>query len=136
MDIPSCEAIEDALVEYSGTVLVVSHDRYLLDKVATSVVEVRDQGLHRFPGGFSEYWAWRKRRESPVLPAVAASERQPNEPPMEARIERLEHEKVDLERQVSQALQAGDRTAERRNTARLHRVVRQIDRLYAEWAGS
>ncbi len=90
MDIPSCEAIEDALVDYSGTVLVVSHDRYLLDKVATAVVEVRDQGLHRFPGGFSEYWAWRKGRESPVVPASDGRKRQPAEPPMEARIERLE----------------------------------------------
>ena len=53
---------------------------------------------------------------------------------MEARIERLENEKKDLERQFSQALQSGDRTAERRHTARLHRVVRQIDQLYEEWA--
>ena len=136
MDIPSCEAIEDALVDYSGTVLVVSHDRYLLDKVATAVVEVRDHGLHRFAGGFSEYWAWRKRRDSPVVPARAGRERQPAEPPMEARIERLENEKQELERQVSHALQSGDRTAERRHTARLHRVVRHIDRLYEEWAGS
>ena len=136
MDIPSCEAIEDALADYSGTVLVVSHDRYLLDKVATAVVEVRDQGLHRFPGGFSEYWVWRKRLDRPALPAVAKPERQPADPPMEARIERLESEKQELERQVSQALQSGDRTAERRHTARLHRVVRQIDRLYEEWAAT
>ena len=60
MDIPSCEAIEDALLAYTGTVLLVSHDRYLLDKVASAVVEVRAQGLHRFAGGFSEYWAQRK----------------------------------------------------------------------------
>ena len=68
MDIPSCEAIEDALLEFTGTVLLVSHDRYLLDSVATAVVEVRGQGLHRFPGGFSEYWAERKPR-----PPVAAA---------------------------------------------------------------
>ena len=136
MDIPSCEAIEDALVDYSGTVLVVSHDRYLLDKVATAVVEVRDHGLHRFVGGFSEYWAWRKRRESPAVRAGDGRKRKPIEPSTEARIERLESEKQELERQVSEALQSGDRTAERRHTARLQRVVRQIDRLYEEWAGS
>ena len=39
MDIPSCEAIEDALLAFTGTVLLVSHDRYLLDNVATAVVE-------------------------------------------------------------------------------------------------
>ena len=51
MDIPSCEAIEDALLAFTGTVLLVSHDRYLLDSIATAVVEVRDQGLHRFAVG-------------------------------------------------------------------------------------
>ena len=42
LDIPACEAIEDALADFKGTVLVVSHDRYFLDKVAGRVVEVKD----------------------------------------------------------------------------------------------
>ena len=135
MDIPSCEAIEDALLEFTGTVLLVSHDRYLLDSIATAVVEVRDQGLHRFAGGFSEYWAERKRRR-PVAAAADAGGRQAPQQSLEARIERLESEKVELERQVMRALQSGDRTLERRYAARLRRVVRQVERLYEEWAGS
>ena len=135
MDILSCEAIEDALLEFTGTVLLVSHDRYLLDSVATAVVEVRDQGLHRFAGGFSEYWAERKRRR-PSAVVADGSRRQVPEQPLEARIERLESEKVELERQVTRALQSGDRTLERRYAARLRRVVRQVERLYEEWAGS
>ena len=135
MDIPSCEAIEDALLAFTGTVLLVSHDRYLLDSVATAVVEVRGQGLHRFAGGFSEYWAERKPRR-PAAAAAGAGRRQVPEQPLEARIERLESEKVELERQVTRALQSGDRTLERRYAARLRRVVRQVERLYEQWAGN
>ena len=134
MDIPSCEAIEDALLAFTGTVLLVSHDRYLLDSIATAVVEVRDQGLHRFAGGFSEYWAERKRQRARA--AAAEGPRQVKEQPLEARIERLESEKVELERQVTRALQSGDRTQERRHAARLRRVVRQVERLYKEWAAT
>ena len=132
MDIPSCEAIEDALLEFTGTVLLVSHDRYLLDSIATAVVEVRDQGLHRFAGGFSEYWAERKRRR-PVAATADGGDREVPQQSPEARIERLESEKLELERQVTRALQSGDRTLERRYAARLRRVVRQVERLYEEW---
>ena len=135
MDIPSCEAIEDALLAFTGTVLLVSHDRYLLDSIATAVVEVRDQGLHRFAGGFSEFWAERKRRRVEARGAESRHRQVPEEP-LEARIERLESEKVALERQVTRALQSGDRTLERRHAARLRRVVRQVERLYEEWAAT
>ena len=135
MDIPSCEAIEDALLAFTGTVLLVSHERYLLDNVAAAVVAVRGQRLHRFAGGFSEHWAERKRRR-PAAAAADAGRRQVPEPPLEARIERLESEKVELERQVTRALQSGDRTLERRYAARLRRVVRQVERLYEQWASN
>ena len=135
MDIPSCEAIEDALLAFTGTVLLVSHDRYLLDSIATAVVEVRDHGLHRFAGGFSEFWAERKRWRVEARGAESGHRQVPGEP-LEARIERLESEKVALERQVTRALQSGDRTLERRHAARLRRVVRQVERLYEEWAAT
>ena len=135
MDIPSCEAIEDALLAFTGTVLLVSHDRYLLDSIATAVVEVRDQRLYRFAGGFSEFWAERMRWRAEARGAKSAHRQVPQEP-LEARIERLESEKVALERQVTRALQSGDRTLERRHAARLRRVVRQVERLYEEWAAT
>jgi ATP-binding cassette subfamily F protein 3 len=55
LDIPSCEELEAALLQYEGTILVISHDRYFLDKVADRIVEL-DAGLVRdYPGGFSYY---------------------------------------------------------------------------------
>jgi len=61
LDIPAREAVEDALCEFAGTILVVSHDRYLLDAVVDRVVELRDLGLQTYPGGFTEFWAKRGR---------------------------------------------------------------------------
>jgi ATP-binding cassette subfamily F protein 3 len=46
LDIPSRERFEQALAGFSGTVLAVLHDRYLIDRLATRVVELRDGKLH------------------------------------------------------------------------------------------
>ncbi|MDR0596246.1 MAG: ABC-F family ATP-binding cassette domain-containing protein [Clostridiales Family XIII bacterium] len=55
LDIPSREAVEDALLGYSGTVLVVSHDRYFLNKVPTQIAELTPQGLVFYPGNYDYY---------------------------------------------------------------------------------
>jgi ATP-binding cassette subfamily F protein 3 len=55
LDIPSKEVVEDYLSDYPGTVLVVSHDRYFLDKVADRVVELEDGRLWDYPGNYSYY---------------------------------------------------------------------------------
>ena len=56
MDIPAREAIEEALYDYEGTILVVSHDHYFLDKIIGRVVELENRNLVSFEGNFSEYW--------------------------------------------------------------------------------
>jgi len=48
MDIVSCEAIEESLAAFPGTILVVSHDRYFLDKIATTIVQIEDCGFRRY----------------------------------------------------------------------------------------
>ena len=60
LDIESREAVEEALREFSGTVLVVSHDRYFLDGVVTRIVEVDGCAFANYPGTFSEYWRHRR----------------------------------------------------------------------------
>ena len=54
LDIPSREAVEEALREYTGSLIVVTHDRYLLDAVCTKVGELRDGKLAVFNGTYSE----------------------------------------------------------------------------------
>ena len=55
LDIPSRLALEDALEAYEGTVLLVSHDRYVLDRVVDKIVEIKDGGAKIFLGGYSHY---------------------------------------------------------------------------------
>src|SRR5262249_35437158 len=69
LDIPAREVLEEALKAYQGSVLIASHDRYLLDRVATRIVEVGDGRLTSFPGNYSRY---RERREALAAQGVAA----------------------------------------------------------------
>lgn len=55
LDIPAREAVEEALCEFDGTVLAVSHDRYFLDAVATRIACVDSLGFESYPGGFTEF---------------------------------------------------------------------------------
>ena len=56
LDIPTREAVEEALADFEGTVLVVSHDRYFLEKVADRVIFIANKHLSEYEGGFAEYW--------------------------------------------------------------------------------
>ena len=55
LDIAAAEVLESALEEFTGTVIVVSHDRYFLDRVADRIVAIEDGRLRVFEGGYSAY---------------------------------------------------------------------------------
>jgi ATP-binding cassette subfamily F protein 3 len=55
LDIPSAEVLEEALVDFDGTVLVISHDRYFLDRVADHILELDARGLQEYTGNYSDY---------------------------------------------------------------------------------
>ena len=55
LDIPSVEVLEDALDEFVGTALMISHDRYFLDQTVDRVVELRNGQLKAYAGGYTEY---------------------------------------------------------------------------------
>ncbi len=57
LDIASIEVLEETLDEFVGTVLVVSHDRYFLDRVVDRVIELKDGHLAEFSGGYTDYLA-------------------------------------------------------------------------------
>ena len=88
LDLESIEALVEALEEYKGTLIFVSHDRWFVDKLATRVIEIRPDGLNDFAGTFREYLerqgddhldaeqvalAARARKSEAPKPAVAAS---------------------------------------------------------------
>jgi len=55
LDIPAREALQEVLEAFAGTILLVSHDRYLIDRLATQVWELRDGKLNLFQGPYREY---------------------------------------------------------------------------------
>ncbi|MBK9053513.1 MAG: ABC-F family ATP-binding cassette domain-containing protein [Chloroflexi bacterium] len=57
LDITSIEVLEETLEEFVGTVIVISHDRYFLDKAVDRVIELRDGSLREFAGGYTDYIA-------------------------------------------------------------------------------
>ncbi len=55
LDIPSKEILEDALKDYAGTVLYVSHDRYFINKTATRILELREKVLTNYKGNYDYF---------------------------------------------------------------------------------
>lgn len=55
LDIESKEILEDALSDFSGTILFISHDRYFINKLATKVVEMKEDGSHTYSGNYDDY---------------------------------------------------------------------------------
>ena len=64
LDLPSCEVLENALDEFEGTILVVSHDRYFLDRVVERIVELEEGTLAEYPGDYTYYRQEKARREA------------------------------------------------------------------------
>jgi ATP-binding cassette subfamily F protein 3 len=64
LDLPSCEVLEGALDDFEGTVLVISHDRYFLNRVVDRIVELQDGALVEYPGDYTYYLEESRRRSS------------------------------------------------------------------------
>jgi len=74
LDLASKEALENALLHYDGTLLLISHDRYFLDKLVHRVIEIRDKQLYEYAGNYSYYL---QRREQEAEEAVESEEKAP-----------------------------------------------------------
>ncbi len=55
LDIPSCEVLEDALLDFHGTIFAVSHDRYFLDRIVDRIIELYGRGASEHLGNYSDY---------------------------------------------------------------------------------
>jgi ATP-binding cassette subfamily F protein 3 len=113
LDLESREALEAALEAFPGTVLLVSHDRALLDAVAQRTLAIEDGGLDSYSGGWADYVRERDERATLPGPAKAAKPKRARPKPVESRrpseLERIEAEiaaaeatVADLERQLAE----------------------------------
>jgi ATP-binding cassette subfamily F protein 3 len=78
LDMRAKDVLLTALQEFTGTVVFVSHDRYFIDKLATSVFEVADGGVHIFPGNYEDYQ--RRKNATPAAPPPAPGPQQKSRP--------------------------------------------------------
>jgi ATP-binding cassette ChvD family protein len=61
LDVETLRALENAILEFPGCVMVISHDRWFLDRVATHILDYRDEGkVNFFEGNYNDYEAWLK----------------------------------------------------------------------------
>ncbi len=147
LDLESREALEDALTAFGGTVLLISHDRALLEAVGSRTIVIEERRLRSHDGGWAEYRAEvdsaRIERESAARRAKRGREASKPAGPSKNRLAdaaRLERE-VEAAEAALQALEDEladparwtdpDRAAE--SSARHERARRELDDLYARW---
>ena len=148
MDIPSQEAVEEALEDFQGTLLIVSHDRYFLDKLAERVVEIRDRKILSHPGGFSEFWQSTRPADARVVGRVSRRRRR-SEPDrvrrahdrqaqadLERRIQEAEARKLHLENEMAQAFANRQMRQGRRAQRQLERLTAELQGMYDRWVES
>lgn len=156
LDVETLELLEELLVEYQGTLLLVSHDRAFLDNVVTSTLVFEGDGrIGEYVGGYRDWQAW-KARQKPAAPATTADKPEPKpatrpgransdrkrsykeQRELEAlpgRIEELEARQGELQEQVADPAfykQAGEAIAA--TLAELDRINQDLEAAYDRWA--
>src|SRR5262245_14388449 len=78
LDMDSKDVLLDALEDFGGTLILVSHDRYFIDKLATKIIDVGGGQARVYPGGYEDYrWSLAKRAEEAEAKAAAAAQPKP-----------------------------------------------------------
>ncbi len=108
LDISSREALEEVLEDYDGTILFVSHDRYLVDRIANRVWFVEDEALTQYLGNYSDYLRARDKLKAAQEPVVAT----PKAESQNGRSDRTRPSDQER-RQTQQELSSAERTISR-----------------------
>jgi ATP-binding cassette subfamily F protein 3 len=156
LDIPSQEVLEEVLLSFSGTILMVSHDRYLIREVATQVWAIADGELQLFNEGYAAYDEWHqmwrnapRKAQQQVDDAQAQREaarqaRRERERALARQQERLEELEEEIHRfevrleELTYALDVAGRDQDVSRVSKLGAEYREIeaklDYLLEEWA--
>jgi len=135
LDIPAAEILEEALVGFEGTVILVSHDRRFLETVTTRTLSFTDAGVDIYEGGFKDYGdaLERKRRaEAEALPRSQPKPRASAAKPSATPSEREKPAKDSADDRLSR--RNASRELERK-TRRLQELEKQVAELEATLAG-
>ena len=144
LDARSREELENTLLNYQGTMLIVSHDRYFINKLATRIIELTPGGCNNYLGNYDDYAEHRyiSGEEKPVKskPKVndykLKKERQSNFRKLNTLLKRLENEIEEIEMQISATEdKLNDAPYEElmRLTEELNELTQKRDELYEKW---
>ena len=114
LDLSTKEVLEDALAEFSGTIILVSHDRYLLNKVVSRIIEVKHDEVNSYEGNFDTY--------SEAVNAARQLKMQ-----SEAEIKRAEEEKAYKENKARQYRSKEQRAADAQKRNRIRELEKEIE---------
>ncbi len=148
LDIASREWIENAVAEFSGTLLFVSHDRYFIDQFADRIWELEDGHISDFKGNYRQFKAMKQaaaqmpqraeKKEKKQREVTAEAAQRKNTKSLEKQVARLER---DIEKQEAlladydERIQAAatDYTELTRLTEEKERAQEELEELYAQW---
>lgn len=114
LDLSTKEVLEDALAEFGGTIILVSHDRYLLNKVASRIIEIKHDEANSYEGNFDAY--------SEAVNAARQLKAQ-----SEAEIKRAEEEKAYKENKAKQYRSKEQRAADAQKRNRIRELEKEIE---------
>ena len=114
LDLSTKEVLEDALAEFGGTIILVSHDRYLLNKVASRIIEIKHDEVNSYEGNFDAY--------SEAVNAARQLKMQ-----SEAEIKRAEEEKAYKENKARQYRSKEQRAADAQKRNRVRELEKEIE---------
>ena len=124
LDIESREIVEEALTEFEGTLIIVSHDRYLLSKIPDRILELGESGLTEYKGKF-DYYLEKSGKDSSAKAAAPTNERNEREKTLELVRE------SELSRQEKKKAEAEERRRGRKQEATEERI-HELEGLLAE----
>jgi ATP-binding cassette subfamily F protein uup len=145
LDIPTLEVLEDSLLDFPGAIVLVSHDRYMLDRVSTIVIGL-DGGEGNAFADYSQWEAFRgeqlSEKPAPKLPRPSTPTEEPKKKlsylhqrewdGMEAKILEAEHDLAACQREFEASVSDSNRVTEAYD--KMQAAHRRVEDLYARWA--
>jgi ATP-binding cassette subfamily F protein uup len=147
LDIPTLEVLEESLADFPGALVLVSHDRYLLDRLSTELLALDGKGGARYFADFSQ-WEWARDSEAAAQQRSAAPAKTAARPAevgrlsqveqrelkrMEERIEAAEAKVAELEARIADPTVASDHLRLQEAWAALQQAQEKVAVLYARW---
>lgn len=152
LDIASREALESALSEYDGTLLIVSHDRYFVNKLSTRILSLEQDGITSYPGDYDTYLesmanrtvngvnAEQKTEKVKVNDYKLRKERESNKRKLRTRLTRCEEEIGSTEEEIEELnslLQTPEVSADYERvlemTESLKSLHEKLEKIYSDW---